>query len=213
VGFANCLTFAPDGKALATGHADGTVLLWDLAPGLAAVPPAGPVDAEACWTDLAAEDAAKAQTAIERLASAQDKSLPLLKQKLRPVVIEPKWLASRLEELGDEKFAVRQAAMRDLEKVADAVEGELRKLLEKPPSQEVRARLLQILKRLEDGEVAVPPLTEVRNLRAVAVLERITSEDARAILRELAAGAPDAALTRAARGALGRVEERAMQPH
>jgi RNA polymerase sigma factor (sigma-70 family) len=207
VGFANCLAFAPDGKSLATGHTDSTVLLWDLGPALAAlVPPAGPVDAEACWTDLAAEDAAKAQSAIERLASAPDKSLPLLKQKLRPVVIEPKWLASRLEELGDEKFAVRQAAMRDLEKVADAVESELRKLLENPPSQEVRARLLQILKTLEAGDLAVPPLTEVRNLRAVAVLERLASADALAILRDLAAGAPDAALTRAARGALERVD-------
>ena len=71
---------------------------------------------------------------------------------------------------------------------------------------EVRARLLQILKTLEAGDLAVPPLTEVRNLRAVAVLERLASADALAILRDLAAGAPDAALTRAARGALERVD-------
>src|SRR5262249_40752332 len=31
-GFAACLDFAPDGRVLATGHADGVLHLWDLAP-------------------------------------------------------------------------------------------------------------------------------------------------------------------------------------
>jgi hypothetical protein len=207
--FGTCLAFAPDGKALATGHADGTVLLWDLAAAWASLTtPAGPVDAEACWTDMALDDAAKAQTAIERLVAAPAKSLLLLKQKLGPVLVDPKWLASRLEDLGNEKFIVREAAMRDLEQVADAVESELRRLADKPPSLEVRDRLVRILKRLDAGQADVPPLTEVRKLRAVAVLERIGTKDARAILRELACGAPDARLTQAAQAVLGRVDDR-----
>jgi WD40 repeat protein len=209
VTFGTCLAFAPDGRALATGHADGTVLLWDLAPALAglAVPP-GPVDPDACWTDLIAADAAKAQAALEHLASAPTKALPLLKQKLGPLLVDPKWLASRLEELGNEKFTVREAAMRDLEKVADAVESELRRLADKPPSLEVRDRLVRLLKRLDAGQADVPPLAEVRKRRAVAVLERIGTQDARAILRELAAGAPDARLTQAAQAALRRLDDR-----
>jgi hypothetical protein len=43
----------------------------------------------------------------------------------------------------------------------------------------------------------------------VAVLDRIDSEEARALLRELAGGTPDAPLTREARDALDRWQRRA----
>jgi WD40 repeat protein len=207
--FAACLAFAPDGNVLATGLADGTVLLWDLAKaGASLSAPTGPLDVEACWTDLALADAVKAQTAIARLAAAPTKSLPLLKQKLGPVQVDPAWLASRLEDLDSDKFPVREAAMRDLESVGDVVESDLRRFAERPPSEEVRARVMLILKRVDAGQAAVPPLMEVRKLRAVTVLERVGTHDARAHLRELAAGAPDARLTQAAKAALVRMEER-----
>jgi RNA polymerase sigma factor (sigma-70 family) len=71
-GFALCLAFAPDGETLATGHADGTVLLWDLAPTLARLGPRpGPVDPEACWQALVG-DARAAYGAIDRLAAAPE---------------------------------------------------------------------------------------------------------------------------------------------
>jgi WD40 repeat protein len=35
--FARCLAVAPDGKSVATGYADGTVLVWDLSPARAAL--------------------------------------------------------------------------------------------------------------------------------------------------------------------------------
>jgi WD40 repeat protein len=207
--FAACLAVAPDGKMLATGHADGTALLWDLASAWAGLtPPAGPIDAEACWTDLAAADAAKAQAAIERLASAPAKALPLLKKHLAPHMIDPQWLASRLEDLGSTKFAVREAAMRDLEKVADVIESDLRRLMDKPSSLEVRDRLARILKFADANQIEILSPPELRRLRTVAVLERIASDDARAILRELATGTSDARLTRAAKAAVARLAER-----
>jgi hypothetical protein len=166
--------------------------------------PTGPVDAEACWTDLAAADAAKAQAAIERLASAPAKAVPLFRQKLSAVVVDPKWLAARVQDLGSNNFGLREAAMRDLQKVAECIESDLRRWADKPPSLEVRDRLERILKLLDAGRNEVPPLSEVRQLRAVAVLERIASDEARLILRELAMGAPDARLTLAAQAALAR---------
>jgi WD40 repeat protein len=36
--FAGCLCFAPDGRTLATGNVDSTILIWDLPP--ARQPPA-----------------------------------------------------------------------------------------------------------------------------------------------------------------------------
>ncbi len=71
LGFAACLDFSPRGQMLATGHADGTIHLWDLAPAWQALTaPPQEVDVAACWSNLAAADAATAYTAIGRLASA-----------------------------------------------------------------------------------------------------------------------------------------------
>jgi RNA polymerase sigma factor (sigma-70 family) len=204
--FAISLAFAPDGRSLATGHNDGTVLVWDLAPaGQAMVAPPGPVDASACWDALAGVDAAKAWSAIDQLSVVPGQALALLRQKLRPVKVDPQWLAARLADLDSDKFAVRTAATRELEQVAELVESELRRVLEKPASEEVRRRLLGILKLVEAARMDWRPPGEVRDLRAVTVLERIGSEETRALLRELAAGAPDAGITQAARAALQRL--------
>jgi WD40 repeat protein len=205
-GFATCLAFAPDGKALATGHRDGTVLLWDASPARQAlVAPAGSVDTAAFWEALAAVDTAQAWAAIDQLSTTPAQTLPLLRQKLSPVQVDPKWLAARLADLDSDKFAVREAATRELEQVAEAVEGELRRLADQPPSEEVRKRLWRILKVVDAGRAEMPAPGEVRKLRAVAVLERIGSDEARMLLHSLAAGAPNAPLTRAARAALGRL--------
>ena len=205
-GFPTCLAWSPDGKLLATGHGIGTVLLWDMTKAWQALaPPAGPGDTAACWEALGDFDPKKAYAAIDQLASVADKSLPLLRQKLVPVKVEPKWLASRLADLNNDNFAIREAAQRDLDKVAEAVESDLRRMLEKPPSLEVRNRLLAILKPLEAGNVAVQSPDQLRQLRGITVLERIGSKEAQTLLGELAAGAVDAPLTREARAALQRL--------
>ena len=71
--FANCLAFAPDGQSVATGHGDGTILVWDMAPAWKAVTvPKGIVDQVVCWKELANPDpktAVAAKNSIEgRLA-------------------------------------------------------------------------------------------------------------------------------------------------
>jgi hypothetical protein len=154
---------------------------------------------------LAAADATKGWAAVEQLASAGAKALPLLRQKLRAVKVDPKWLAARLADLDSDKFAVREAAIQELEQVVEVVESVIRGVLEKPPSEEVRTRLARLIKALEARPMVVPSPDEVRQLRAVIVLERIGSDEARVLLGELAAGAPDARMTLAAKGALERL--------
>ncbi|HYV34767.1 MAG TPA: WD40 repeat domain-containing protein, partial [Gemmataceae bacterium] len=105
--FASCMTFSPDGKSLATGHANGTILLWDMTPAWNALTvPKGPVDTVACWAALADADPKNAYSAIDLLAANPSKALPLLREKLTAVAkVDPKWLAARLADLDSTKFS------------------------------------------------------------------------------------------------------------
>jgi hypothetical protein len=202
--FAESLGFAPDGRTLATGHADGTVLLWDLAAAWKNLSVfKGPIDVSACWTELAAIDPAIGSAAQGRLATAPGMALPLLRQRLRPDKIDGRWLADRLADLDNEAFPKREAATRDLLRVAEAVEEDLRQAREKATSAEVRRRLDGIL---QAPPAAVPESELLRMLRAVAVLERIGSNEARAMLKTLAEGQPGAQLTQEAKMALHRLQ-------
>ncbi len=204
--FAECLAFAPDGCTLATGHADGTILVWDLTPALAKLSvPKGLVDAAACWTDLAAAEPPAAWEAIGRLASDPAVALPLLRKRLHPAKIESQWLRDRLADLDSDVYEKREAATRELKQVVEAVAEALQTAKEKTASEEVRRRLGIVL---EASRSAVPPADVVRDLRALAVLERIGSDAATQLLKTLAEGTPGVPLTREAKGALQRLAAR-----
>jgi hypothetical protein len=207
-GFATCLAMTPDGSAVATGHSEGIVWLWDLGPARKALTVTdGPANAETCWADLAAESPRVAYAAIERLAASPELALPMLRHRLAPVKIESQWLAARVAELDSAEFAVRQVAQQALISVADAVQVELAKELARTDSVEVRSWLRRVL---ETERPAVPPAESVRALRAVAVLERIGTEESRRVLERIAKGEEGARLTRVVREALERMERPAI---
>ena len=190
-----------DGRTVATGHADGAIHVWDIGPAWNALAgPAVKADPEDCWRDMAAEDPSVAFAAISRLAADPERALPFLRKHLTPVKVDPRWLAERLKELGGETFKIREAASRDLTEVAEAVETDLRRAMKEATTLEATRRLEKILQVLP---TLTPSAETLRSLRALTVLERIGSEEARAILRELAEGAPDARLTQEAKRALG----------
>src|SRR5262249_49912191 len=70
VGGIDCLSFSPDGRTLASGGADTTVLVWDVAAGLARARKEGPpLDRDQLnktWLDLR-ENAETAHRAMARL--------------------------------------------------------------------------------------------------------------------------------------------------
>jgi hypothetical protein len=84
---AACLAISPDGKTLASGHNDSTILVWDIPEArrtAVAKAAATPKDLEARWSDLAEADAKKAHSSIWELAAHPEQAVPLLRDRLKP---------------------------------------------------------------------------------------------------------------------------------
>ncbi len=197
------LAFAPDGRRLVSGFVDSTLLVWDVGPRQAA--PAdkpGPAELEKAWTDLAGADAPRAFRARWTLAAAPDPAIALLKARLRPARgADPQRLRRLVAELDGERFEARDKAQAALQAEGEAAGPALREALTKDPSPEVRRRVQAVL----DGLPALAARPEgLRAVRALAVLESIATPPARQLVEELAAGVPEARLTREAKASLGR---------
>jgi WD40 repeat protein len=193
------LAFAPAAARLATALADGTVLVWDMPtrrdPWLGA-------HVERLWADLASTSTADAWKAQWHLLEYPDLATGLLKSRVKPtpaLADTAEWIAK----LDHPRYAVREEATRELARRGTLVEGDLRAALRKPNSAEQRERIEGLLARLD---VAVPPAgDELRALRAVWLLERIGTPEAKKVLEALAGGAAGARVTGAAKAALGRL--------
>jgi WD40 repeat protein len=202
-----CFAFSPDGKTLATGHSDTTVLLWEIGRLRAASrTPAASLTAqrlEALWADLAAEDGQKAGKAIDALETRPREAAAFLKERVRPVApLEPARLKRLLADLGSGKYAAREKAKRELQALGELALPALRALHKAAPSLDVERQAKWLLDRME-GPVRAPET--VRLLRAVEVLERLGTAEAREALAALARGAPESCVTREARASLRRL--------
>jgi hypothetical protein len=203
--FVSSLAYAPDGQGIVTGMPDTTILLWSLAPSGAAAHPNKP-DTETMkrwWVDLGGDDGPKGYAAVWGLATAAPaKTLAFLNERLRPAPeIDSKRVQKLTDDLDSAEFAVRQRAFQELEKLGEDVVLALRRTLDRNPTLEVRKRLEDLLSRakvLHSGDI-------LRGVRAVEVLERIGSAEARRMLTMLAKGAPKARQTREAKAALDRL--------
>jgi hypothetical protein len=197
------LAFAPDGRTLAAGDIDSTILLWDLTGRARDNKPQSislsAKEVEVLWSDLAS-DAARAQEAIWALASAPRQSMTLLKERMLVTPAPADKVTKLVADLDSDRFAVRQEAGQALEKMGESAEGFLRKVLDQNPTLEVRQRLSPILKKREKEAV--------RKLRAIEVLEQIGTPKARQVLEALSVGAANPLAQEAARAALKRLANR-----
>jgi hypothetical protein len=205
----NALCFSPDGTSLAAGLQDGSILIYE-------VPKADPElakssfsknELESRWTDLGGDHAGKAHRAIWALVATPKQSVPFLQGRLKPVAFGDQakiqqWIA----DLDSPRFAVRQAASKELERAAGQAAGPIQNTLKQNVPLETRRRLQQLLNLLD---VSAPDT--VRTIRAIMVLERIGSAEAQRALRTLARGAPAAYETEEARASLGRLAQRDAQ--
>src|SRR5262249_41050344 len=146
---------------------------------------------EAAWASLAA-DPAEAYRAVSVLAAAPRQAVPFLSEHLKPVAPESTEKIRRLiADLDSSRFAVRQTAGAELERMGEDALPLLKRALIAGPSLETRRRLEDLIVRLPwraaTGE-------ELRGLRAIEAMEGMATPEALALLKRLAKGAPGAGL-------------------
>jgi WD40 repeat protein len=204
----------PNGRRLLTPESDGTFLIWDLSAALAtnaAAPANVEVDRVAgWWSDLAKNDPAVAYAAIWKLTDVPADAVALFQKQMKPAVdADFDRVRKLIKELDDDRFEVREAASKTLEKMGAGIQPAARQALEGRPSPEVRRRLEALIQT--PASVSQTPEL-LRNLRAIGILEQIGSKDARQLLTTLSSGVPHASETQAARSALERLALRQLAP-
>jgi WD40 repeat protein len=198
------LSFSPDGRRLASGSKDGTAMVWDVCSPVqraqlasARLPPS---ELQSLWAGLGGSDAAKAYEALCALAASPGQTVPFLRKQLQPAAGQR--IARLIGDLDGESFAVREKARMELEKLGESAEPALRNVLAKKPTLEVRLRAERLLERLQGNILSEESL---QALRAIELLERIGTPEARQVLEGLAKGEAGAQLTEEAQASLERL--------
>lgn len=199
------LAFSSDGLRLISGSADTTVLLWDM--GKVVLRPVATTataeQLESLWVDLAADDATRAFTAIDRLRGAPKQVPAFLKGRLQPAMRGGAERARQLvDDLAGDDFATRQRATEELVTLGERALVVLEKTLAGKPSLDLQKRAEGVVERILALQL---PAETRRALRAVEALEKIGSPEARQVLEGLTRGAEGARLTLAAQAALKRL--------
>jgi WD40 repeat protein len=187
------LSFAADGRRLASGSRDSTILIWDvtgrLGDGGLRTVKLSDKELEGLWTDLESSDAVRAGRAVWTLAAAGPQTVSFLKMQFRPMAVraKPEVVARLLADLDADDFPVRDKARKELQQLGEECEPALRQALAKQPSLQMRRSLQELLSQLEAARKE--PVGEVlRGLRAVEVLEQIGTPEARQVLETLTRG-------------------------
>jgi Tol biopolymer transport system component len=200
-GAATALAFSPDGKTLASGSPDTSVLLWDLARAHLVY----------TWTQLIS-DSGDDLRPIKRLAPTPEQAVPLLGKWLDRVVKAEVRANELVRDLDSDRFAVRENSSRELVKMGPEGTFAIRLALEGSPSMEVRARLETALKKTK-GRGAEHVGFQPRSVwLALSLLEELGTPEAHQVLETLAKQPSNSRVVRKAQAALQRLAERPKRP-
>jgi WD40 repeat protein len=158
------LAFSADGRLLASGSADTTILIWDRsshAPGNPAVQTKLTTEQfDDLWAQLKTPDAPAAFQAMQTLVAAPREAVPYLARALLPdpnKTPDAAAIARLIADLDNNDFAVREKASRALEGLGRSALGALRQALAQKPSPEATRRLKHLLDRLDEEVQEAPP--------------------------------------------------------
>jgi dipeptidyl aminopeptidase/acylaminoacyl peptidase len=202
IGEITSIAISPDGRLLASGSKDTSVLVWDLG-GREDLPKGSPSakEMEGLWEALG-QDATKAYLASRRLVAAPQKTVVLLQERVwhTPLVDHDK-LTRLINDLDSNDFQVREKASVELAELTELAEPDLQKVLKGKPSLEMRRRIEDLLKKLQD----TPSSSRLRVSRSIRILELINTSEAKQLLQSFAERGSETQLTKEAKLALARL--------
>ncbi|GIW78204.1 MAG: hypothetical protein KatS3mg105_0011 [Gemmatales bacterium] len=205
-GSVNWVGFAPSGRTVYSGGDDTTVLAWDITQ--TSETAAAPIDLHGLWKELASLDGAPAYRAAWSFVKRPEESVPFMREHLQMYIgVDAGRIADLIDKLNDDNFMVRERASEELERLGQLASPALQQTLSKTRSLEVLRRIERILEKQKAPEITWPQ-QRLRVLRAIDVLEKIGTLEARQVLDRLAKGAPEVALMNEAKASLKRLSER-----
>ncbi len=189
--------FSTDGTKVVSTSAEAPVYVWNLL-GDTSRWDAAKVDT--IWAALSSPDAKAAFAAIRELRMNPNEAVAFLAARMKlPAVPTNAAVAKLLKGLDAFDFKERERSQRELANIADMIRPKLA-AARKEASEEVRPRLDQALKSIEDHTPE-----RLRQSRACEILEGIATREAVRVLKTWAAGAEGARLTEEARDSLTRL--------
>jgi len=109
--------------------------------------------------------------------------VPFLKKQLSPAKRgDPERIAKLLADLDDNNFSTREKASQELEQLGSQAALALQKFLKGNPPLEAKRRAEHLLAKLDQRSMS---RQQVRTLRAIQVLQRINTPEAREVLNTL----------------------------
>ncbi len=199
-GAVKSLAVSRDGTHLATGGADGTVLLWDfrraLRNGLASQEGHMPLvleQRERLWLELGALDPEVSFAAVSAFLEGGKGSVAFLRKRLlsKEQPIGDPEQRRLLKQLADPDYKERGKAFVGLKKIGRAAEPMLREANRTEKDEIMHLRLRAFLNELELDAIITPKDERMRELRVVQLLELMATPEADELLRDLKKPAPE----------------------
>ena len=203
------LAFTPDGARLVSGGNDCTILVWDVRAALGGrVKPVAPLDAakrREHWAALGSREPAAMKSAWIALRADPKGTLSLIAAEFEASQsgTSAERIRKLVAELDDDSFTVRDRASKELATIGESARTALMQAAREGGSAEAKKRAAALLRLL--GETGLSA-SQLRDLRAVRLLERIGGTSARQTLERLAKGNLHDPVTRAAVVSLRRLK-------